>query len=199
MIKSLVLLLFLFFNSGPYTDHYKVVAREAGIATAYYPGDGYSGKTCADGEPFTVDRCHVAHRKDGPWQLGKPVRVCSVRTKKCTITYIGDTGPFGACEFGLSPTSKWRCKGRHFVKVRTRTGWKTRALPRNRKGWTHHTTDPGGTYRGVLDVSRCVRDRISGQRRGIQEVTVALLKKRSLLTRVHRVISRAVDYIDTNL
>ena len=186
MLKSLVLLLFLFFNSGPYTNHYRVVARETGVATAYYPGDGHSSTTCADGKPFTADRCHVAHRKDGLWQLGKPVRVCSMRTKLCTLSYIGDTGPFGACEFGLMPGSKWHCNGRHFVKVRTRTGWKTRALTRDGKGWTHHTTDPGGTYRGVLDMSRCVRDKISGKRRGIQMVTVELLKRRNGWQRIRR-------------
>ena len=181
-MKTLIVLLFVIFTEQRYED-YTVVVRESGIASTYYPGDGHSGKTCADGKPFTKERCHVAHRRGGPWQLGRTVRVCSHKTKRCTITYMGDTGPFGTCEFGLDTRRRYRssCQGRHFVKVRTRTGWITRSFRNDGKGWTHHTKDPGGSYRGVLDMSVCVRNKIGGGR-GLQFVTVELLRPKRRTT-----------------
>lgn len=139
---------------------------QKGVASVYWPGDGHSGPTCADGRPFTKDRCHIAHRF---WPLGRRVRICSYKTGKCTTSFVGDRGPFGACDKkGMNPRT-FVCRGRWFVKIRRR--------------------DPG-TWRGIADLSRCVAKRLGRIR--MQRVRLELLGPRhrekprvALLTRRH--------------
>lgn len=109
-----------------------------GLSTVYWPGDGMSGKECADGKRFTATRCHLAHRT---WPLGRRVRICSLRTGKCAFTFVGDRGPFGACDSrGMNPRT-FACRGQWFVKIRP---------------------GPEGRWRGITDLSRCVWRQIGG-------------------------------------
>lgn len=129
---------------------FRVVSKVIGVASAYWPGDGMSGDTCADGKPFTKERCHIAHRT---WPLGSKVRVCSVSTKKCAFSFVGDRGPFGACdERGMGKGHV--CKGKWRVKI--------------------HKSDPG-VWRGVVDMSKCVSDKIGGK--GLRMVIVERLRE----------------------
>jgi hypothetical protein len=132
---------------------YEVVRTQRGLASVYWPGDGHSGKECADGVPFTKDRCHIAHRT---WRLGSRVRVCSSKTRRCTTSYVGDRGPFGSCLGGIR--RDYTCKGRWVVKIRRR--------------------DPG-TWRGIADLSKCVWKKIGGP--GLQVIQLDLLRPRILL------------------
>ena len=130
--------------------HPRATRVQVGLATVYWPGDGHSGKVCADGKPFTKERCHIAHRS---WPMGSKVRVCSKKTRRCTITYIGDRGPFGACDDkGLR--ENFACRGRWTVKI--------------------HRRDPG-TWRGIADLSKCVWRKIGGP--GLQVIQLELLKR----------------------
>lgn len=159
------LLLFLIGASIP--EGYEVARVQEGIASVYWPGDGLSGKTCADGKPFTKERCHIAHRS---WPLGSRVRVCAKDTGRCALSFVGDRGPFGACDHkGISThvqrrngrlIYKYQCLGRWMVKIRHR--------------------DPG-TWRGIADLSKCVARKL--RTRGLHEVRLELLKKR----RVNRI------------
>lgn len=129
---------------------YDIAKTQRGVATVYWPGDGHSGSTCADGKPFTTTRCHIAHRT---WPLGSKVRVCSRKTGRCTISFVGDRGPFGACDhLGQKPHS-FSCKGKWLIKIRRR--------------------DPG-TWRGIADLSKCVWKKIGGS--GMQIIRLDLLK-----------------------
>lgn len=146
-----MLILILLFFGAPLPKGYEVAAAQRGLASVYWPGDGHSGTYCADGKRFTKERCHIAHRD---WPLGRKVRVCSVRTKKCTISFVGDRGPFGACgPKGIR--RNFRCKGRWLVKIRKK--------------------DPG-VWRGIADLSRCVWRKIGGP--GMQIVTIELLRRK---------------------
>ena len=146
--------------TGTVPDGYRIAKTQRGLATVYWPGDGHSGKLCADGKPFTRERCHIAHRS---WRLGSKVRVCSRKTGRCTITYVGDRGPFGACDHrGIVERThrhkgklrfKWSCYGKWLIKIRQ--------------------SDPG-TWRGVADLSKCVWKKIGGP--GMQVVRLDLLK-----------------------
>jgi len=142
---------------------------QKGVASIYWPGDGHSGPTCADGKPFTKTRCHIAHRS---WPMGSRVRVCSLRTRRCTTTYVGDRGPFGACDKrGLNPRTL-ACRGRWFAQVYTRGRWRVHY---HGKRWK---TVPKklGKWRGVVDMSRCVAKRIG--HRGLNYVRLELLRPR---------------------
>lgn len=157
---SLTSVLFLLGAAVP--PGYTVARVQHGLAAVYWPGDGHSGKTCADGKPFTKERCHIAHRS---WPLGSRVRICARRTKRCTLTFVGDRGPFGACDHkGIAKRAhrrngrliyKHQCLGRWMVKIRR--------------------TDPG-TWRGVADLSRCVAKKLGT--RGLHAVRLELLRKK---------------------
>lgn len=155
-----------------HTDvYYKVSETQHGFATTYYPGDGHSGEVCADGQSFTVDRCHIAHRT---WPLGSRVRVC--HKKRCIITFVGDRGPYGACDKqGKKRTNGFVCKGRWFVKVRLKHGWLIRH-PGDQE-WTRVNTAPEGQWRGVADMSRCVQRRLRSP--GVAVITLHRLKLRT--------------------
>jgi hypothetical protein len=127
-----------------------VTRTQEGLASTYWPNDGHSGTHCADGTRFTKERCHIAHRS---WPLGHPVYICSKVTQRCTLTFVGDRGPFGACDdMGFIPGTFY-CKGKWHVKIRKK--------------------DPG-RWRGVTDMSRCVWKRLGGP--GMQHVRLYLLK-----------------------
>lgn len=130
---------------------YAIARVQHGIASVYWPGDGHSGKTCADGKPFTKERCHIAHRT---WPLGRRVRVCSKKTRRCALSFVGDRGPFGACD-KKGIRRNHACRGRWLLKIRR--------------------TDPG-TWRGIADLSRCVAEKIGV--RGLQRVRLELLRKK---------------------
>ena len=130
---------------------------QTGLASVYWPGDGHSGKVCADGKPFTPQRCHIAHRT---WPLGRAVRVCSLTTGRCTTSYIGDRGPFGACDKKGQKKGSYICRGRWLIKIRHK--------------------DPG-TWRGIADLSRCVWRKIGGP--GMQKVTITLLRRKKRVKR----------------
>lgn len=146
--------------AGTVPDGYTIAKTQRGMVTVYWPGDGHSGKTCADGKPFTRTRCHIAHRS---WPLGSKVRVCSRKTGRCTISFVGDRGPFGACDhLGMATRTtrrngkvyyKWACFGKWRVKIRR--------------------SDPG-TWRGIADLSKCVWKKIGGP--GMQDIRLDLLK-----------------------
>lgn len=145
---ALPLLGLFFFNTVPFPP-YTVVRTQTGLASVYWPGDGHSGKTCADGKPFTKERCHIAHRH---WPMGSMVRVCSLSTRKCAFSFIGDRGTYGACDD--KGMDRWyRCKGKWMIKIRR--------------------SDPG-TWRGIADLSRCVWKQIGGP--GLQRVRLQLIR-----------------------
>lgn len=142
---------------------------QTGVASVYWPGDKHSGATCADGKPFTKERCHIAHRS---WPLGRRVRVCSLRTKRCTTTFVGDRGPWGACDKrGVNPRT-FACRGRWFAQVYTKGKWKVRYRG---KGWVV-VPKKQGEWRGVADMSRCVADAIGHT--GLRPVRLELLAPR---------------------
>lgn len=58
----------------------------------YLPGDGNSG-VCATGAPLLTSDEHIAHR-DLP--LGTHGLLCSPTSMRCTLTHVGDRGPYGA-------------------------------------------------------------------------------------------------------
>ncbi len=169
--------------------YYAPVATQRGLATVYFPGDGHSGKECADGAPFTKERCHVAHRT---WPLGSRVRVCYRRTGRCALSYVGDRGPYGACRQGMRKRGFACKKDGWFVKVKLRRSeWITRT--RGATSWTRHTEDPGGQWRGILDMSRCVHRKIGGGRSGMHTVTVERLRLRSVSEILHRAFQAVYD------
>lgn len=134
--------------AGTVPDGYTIAKTQHGLASVYWPGDGHSGKVCADGRPFTRERCHIAHRS---WPLGRKVRVCSRKTGRCTVSFVGDRGPFGACDHkGIR--RNFTCRGKWLVKIRRR--------------------DPG-TWRGIADLSKCVWKKIGGP--GMQIIRLDLL------------------------
>jgi rare lipoprotein A (peptidoglycan hydrolase) len=163
---SLTSMLFLLGAAVP--PGYTVARVQQGLAAVYWPGDGNSGKTCADGKPFTKERCHVAHRT---WPLGSRVRVCSRRTKRCAVTFVGDRGPYGACDHrGMD--RHYACKGRWIAQVYTRGQW----LIRHRGGRWRVVPRKVGRWRGIVDLSRCVWKKIGGS--GLQPVRLELLRKK---------------------
>lgn len=147
---------------GAIPENYTIEKTQVGLATTYWPGDGHSGKICADGKPFTAERCHIAHRLSGPWRLGRKVRVCSLATRKCTISFIGDAGSFGACDHRGIAKRYHRRNGRVIYQHQCLGKW----LLKIRR------SDPG-TWRGIADLSRCVTKKIGGP--GMQIVRLDLL------------------------
>lgn len=149
--------------AGSVPDGYRVAKTQHGLASVYWPGDGHSGPTCADGKPFTKERCHIAHRLNNTWTLGSKVRVCSLTTGKCTVSYIGDAGPFGACDHLGIAKKTHRRNGRLIYKHQCIGKWSIKIRPK----------DPG-TWRGIADLSKCVWKRIGGP--GMQRIRLDLLK-----------------------
>jgi len=109
----------------------------SGRATVYWPGDGMCGTHRADGRRFRSTDGHIAHR----WiPLGTPGLLCSTRTGRCVLTYVGDRGPFGQ----IRPCSE-TTKGR---KIRWRRRcYRWRGLTRLVRGWE---------WRGAFDLTRRV-------------------------------------------
>jgi hypothetical protein len=139
--------------TGAIPDGYTITRTQRGVATSYWAGDRFTSHKalCADGTPVTVERCHIAHRS---WPLGSKVRVCSRKTGRCALSFVGDRGPFGACNHqGMNPRT-FSCRGRWLVKIRR--------------------SDPG-VWRGIADLSRCVWKKIGGP--GMQRIRLDLLKK----------------------
>lgn len=127
-------------------DGYITLAKQEGLASVYWPGDGQCGKERADAIPFRPEQCHLAHRE---WPLGARVRVCSRETKKCAYTRVRDRGPYGACDArGIDPKTH-KCRGQWLLKIKR--------------------SDPG-VWRGVADLTRCVWRRIGGP--SMQRVTL---------------------------
>jgi len=130
-------------------DDYTIMAKQEGLASVYWPGDGQCGEVRADTKPFKPGQCHLAHRE---WPLGTRVRICSKETGSCAITRVRDRGPYGACDRrGMDPRTH-QCRGK----------WMLKRKP----------SDPG-TWRGIADLTRCVWKRIGGP--GLQPVILELL------------------------
>lgn len=105
--------------------------RVQGRATIYYPRDGHCGTHRADGKPFTKTDDHVAHRT---LPLGTRGILCSLRTRRCTLTAVRDRGPYGAirsCRGAppLKPAKLARWSKTCFwwqAQVRLQSGWRRR-------------------------------------------------------------------------
>ena len=136
-----------------------------GLATIYWPNQN-CGDTLANGEKFTANDAHVAHR----WvKLGTRGVICNKRTKLCAETIVKDRGPFGQ----LLPCAKaqnivlprraikikWRRRCYYWVgKTKLLKGWKWRGkfdlAPALAKKLKHRSFDAVSfTYEGGDDSS----------------------------------------------
>jgi hypothetical protein len=122
-----------------------------GLATIYYPKDGYCGSEKADGTAFTEKDKHIAHRRI---PLGTKGMLCNVRTNKCVYTTIQDRGPFGS----IKSCSKKHVGVTHSSKAKQIT-WNNgcylwEAQIKLKKGWQ---------YRGDFDLTKSVAKAIDHQ------------------------------------
>ena len=131
-----------------------IVNLAIGLATIYYPGDGFSGKHKADGTAFVMGQNHIAHRK---LPLGTEGWVCSLKSGICYRTVVRDRGPYGAirkCSEGVGSAKPYvSATGFHPIrKIR----WKGSCYY-----WqSQHPLSPGWRYRGEFDITRRVAKKI---------------------------------------
>lgn len=119
-----------------------------GLATSYWPGDGFNAGICANGKPFTATDSHVAHRS---LPFGTRGTLCNLRTGMCVPTMIADRGPFGCvrrCET-MIPEEGQRLRARKIKWKKSCYWWKVCLRPE--VGWQH---------RGRFDVTQPVADAI---------------------------------------
>jgi len=84
----------------------------------YHPGDGHNAGTLACGGRFRVGQEHIAYRGWRRVGCGRRVIVCAATTRKCAVTTVRDSGPWGATD-----GERWE------VQVpRLREGWRRRAV-----------------------------------------------------------------------
>lgn len=93
------------------------VHTETGLSSMYHPGDGHCGSMTSCGRPFTWASDHIAHRRWHKWGCGRRIIVCVIRTGRCALTKIGDSGPWG-----ITNGKQWKV----WTKLRVPVGWRRR-------------------------------------------------------------------------
>lgn len=140
-----------------------------GLLSIYGVGDGYSGKRLANGEKFTEEQKHIAHRT---LRIGTKVKLTLKRTGRSVIAVVRDRGPYGWCHWTgkgtpeLPPLTK---RAGHFV--RRGKAWKWIACAPGYK-WQRRTIKPQthGYYRAEVDVTWLVARALGAK--GIERVKI---------------------------
>ncbi len=96
-----------------------IVAHLSGPLSTYTPGDGFNHGRKSCGGQLSHQDLHVAIRGWNHYKCGTQVLLCARTTQKCLLSFIGDSGPWGATREGC-----WAV----FSGVKPPPGWKYRAI-----------------------------------------------------------------------